>query len=71
MAKANWNSDGAFLMFKDSGEIKQISHTDNGVIWFTDNSTIYPYEYRLVKPINLKQISKIIGKLMQIKKLCR
>ena len=58
-----WNEDGKFVMFNKTNVIKQISHTDNQVIWFTDNSFLYPMNYHLVKPITLKQITEIINRL--------
>lgn len=64
----NLKKDGSFVIFKDNGEIKQISHTDNNVIWFTDKSFLYPMDYDLVKPITLKQINNLLNKLRQVNK---
>ena len=65
-----WNKNGAFVLFKHSNEIRQILHTDNNVIWFTDNSYMYPLDYHLIEPITLKQINELLNRLNEIKKLC-
>ncbi len=57
-----WNDNGGFVLFKTSKEVKQISHIDNSVIWFTDKSYLYPIDFNKVKPITLKQISKLLIK---------
>lgn len=57
-----WNEDGKFIVFKTTNVIKQISHTDNQVIWFTDNSFLYPINFFMVEPVTLAQITEILNK---------
>ena len=67
---AKWNDNGKFVLFKKTNEVKQISHIDNAVIWFTDKTYLYSMDWHTVKPITLKQITKLLNKLTDIKKLC-
>lgn len=65
---ANWYDPMRFVLFKETNEVKQISHVDNSVVWFTDNTFLYPYEFNTVKPITLSQIAKSLNVLSNIKK---
>lgn len=62
-------ADGTFVMFKHSGELRQIAHTEGKLLRFTDGSYMFDADRDLIEVISLREINEMLNILREIKRI--
>ena len=58
-----------FAYFDKKAELKEFSHRDNGVVWFTDGSYLFPYEFNNVVALSLNEMGLLFGAHINVREL--